>query len=136
MVLSWEVNNNAAPPNNRCIFAGPFFLQGDPAGVPPFSLKLTKGSVIGANNLTVAMGVVRIDGTVDAQLQYSGSVNFYYNSTGPVTSGYELPPASNTSNFQNLTVVGSPLTLNGSKTMNGVLTTGVVLNLGGNTLTI
>ncbi|MFA7421801.1 MAG: dockerin type I domain-containing protein, partial [Melioribacteraceae bacterium] len=102
------------------------------------NLTLTAGAVTGASNLTFRGNVTRTAGTVDSQIKFTaGAHNFVYNGIAPITSGFELPAASNTTNFGNLnTAATAPLTLNESKTMNGVLTTGSTLALGGNTLTI
>ena len=100
-------------------------------------LTLTLGKITGANNLTVeGLTVTRTLGSVDGDLNFTaGAHDFIYNGGAAVTSGGELP--SNATNIGNLTTVGATLlTLSGNKTMNGVLTTAAVLDLGGNTLAI
>ena len=131
-VVSLTVNNTAAGSGNNIVtFTGPFqFSTG---------LTLTAGKIIGATNLTVGTAVTRTAGSVDGQLNYTGVVNFTYNGGAAITSGGELPDASNTTNFGNLTTTGAAtaLTLGSSKTMNGVLNTAGTLATGtGNTLTI
>lgn len=130
-VVSFTVNNALGAPNNITTFTGPFTFT---AG-----LTLQAGNVIGATNLTVGGQVTRTAGAVDGQLNFTGVVNFTYNGGAAVTSGGELPAAGNTANFGNLTTTGggTALTLNESKTMNGLLTVSAGgMNLGGNTLTI
>jgi hypothetical protein len=103
------------------------------------NLTLTLGQLTGATNLTVSGNVTRTAGSVDGQINYTaGAHNFTYDGGAAITSGGELPAAGNTANFGNLTTVGgaTALTLNESKTMNGILTTAGTLNLGGGTLTI
>jgi hypothetical protein len=111
-------------------FSGPYQFK---------DLTLTAGAVTGASNLTFSGNVTRTAGTVDSQINFTaGAKNFTYNGGAAITSGFELPAAANTTNFGNLTTVGAtPLTLNESKTMNGVLTTANTLAIGAaNTLTI
>jgi hypothetical protein len=129
-VVSFVVNNTLAAPNNTTTFGGPFKFNN--------GLGLTAGKVVGANNLTVGATVVRTAGEVDAQLNYSGVVNFTYNGGAAVTSGFELPAAGNTTNFGNLTTTGAGtvLKLNESKQMNGILSTSDGLNLNTFTLTV
>ncbi len=135
VVVSLTINNTVASPNDITTFTGPFEIT--------TALTLTDGRVIGASNLTVGGTVTRnvvnatAFGSVDSQLKYTGVVDFSYIGGAAVTAGYELPPASNTTNFGNLTTAaGSVLTLNESKTMNGIITTAAELKLGGNTLTV
>lgn len=100
-------------------------------------LVLTLGKITGANNLTVEGNVTRTAGSVDGDLSFTaGAHNFLYNGAAAVTSGGELP--SNATNIGNLTTAGAgtKLTLSGSKTVNGVLTTSDVLDLGANTLAV
>lgn len=129
-VVSFVVNNTLAAPNNTTTFGGPFKFNN--------GLGLTAGKVVGANNLTVGATVVRTAGEVDAQLNYSGVVNFTYNGGAAVTSGFELPAAGNATNFGNLTTTGAGtvLKLNESKQMNGILSTSDGLNLNTFTLTV
>jgi hypothetical protein len=142
-VVAWVINNATASPNNVTRFIGPFQFN--------TGLTLAIGNVVGGANLTVGGTLVRTwqaggaTPTVDAQLNFTGTVNFVYSGAaagGTITSGFELPPAANTTNFGNLTTDASAgfivnLVLNESKTMNGVLTTGAgTLNLSGGTLTI
>jgi hypothetical protein len=129
-VKSWTLNNTLTSPGNRVTFLGPFQFNN--------GLTLTAGNVIGAGNLTVGGAVTRTAGTVDAQLLYTGTVNFVYNNTAAMTTGLELPPSSDQSTLGSLTMGGGgfALTLNESKTMKGVLTTSALLTLGSNTLTI
>jgi len=128
--VSLVVNNNLASPNNTTTFGGPFKFNS--------GLVLTAGKVVGGNNLTVGATVVRTAGEVDAQLNYSGVVNFEYNGGVAITSGFELPAAGNTTNFGNLktNVVNTPLKLNESKIVNGNLNTGAGLDLNTFTLTL
>lgn len=130
MVVSLTLNNTVASPNNTLTFTGPFKFSG--------GLTLTAGKIVGATNLTVGTPVTRTAGSVDSQLNFTGTVNFTYNGGAAITSGGELPDAANTTNFGSLTTVGAtPLTLNTSKTMSGVLTTASTLAIGSaNTLTI
>lgn len=103
------------------------------------NLTLTAGPLTGATNLTVSGNVTRTAGTVDGQINYTAGLhNFLYDGAAAITSGGELPPAANTTNFGNLTTAnaGTNLTLNESKTMNGIINTVGTLNLGGGTLTI
>ncbi|MDP2035775.1 MAG: T9SS type A sorting domain-containing protein [Ignavibacteria bacterium] len=104
-------------------------------------LTLTAGAVTGASNLTFSgANITRTAGTVDSQINFTaGAHNFFYNGGAAITSGFELPAAANTTNFGNLTTVGAAtaLTLNESKTMNGILTTAGTLAVGAaNTLSI
>lgn len=112
-------------------FTGPFQFK---------DLTLTTGVVTGASNLTFSGNVTRTAGSVDSQINFTaGAHNFTYNGGAAITSGFELPASSNTTNFGNLTTVvaGTALTLNESKTMNGILTTVGTLAIGAsNTLTI
>jgi len=113
-------------------FTGPFQFK---------DLTLTAGAVTGASNLTFSGATItRTAGTVDSQINFTaGAHNFVYNGGAAITSGFELPAAANTTNFGNLTTVGAAtaLTLNESKTMNGILTTAGTLAVGAaNTLTI
>lgn len=105
------------------------------------NLTLTAGAVTGASNLTFSGATItRTAGTVDSQINFTaGTHNFVYDGGAAITSGFELPAASNTTNFGNLTTTGAAtaLTLNESKTMNGILNTAGTLAVGGaNTLTI
>jgi len=112
-------------------FTGPFQFV---------NLTLTSGAVTGASNLTFSGTVTRTAGTVDSQINYTaGAHNFTYNlnTATTVTTGYELPAGSDLTHLGNLTTTGTtPLKLNESKTMNGVLTTSDALNLNTFTLTI
>ncbi|RJQ64787.1 MAG: T9SS C-terminal target domain-containing protein [Stygiobacter sp.] len=113
-------------------FTGPFQFV---------NLTLTAGAVTGASNLTFSGATItRTAGTVDTQINFTaGAHNFVYNGAAAITSGFELPAAANTTNFGNLTTVGAAtaLTLNESKTMNGILTTAGTLAVGAaNTLSI
>jgi hypothetical protein len=135
-VVSFTANNGLVSPYNTIVFTGPFkFTTG---------LTLQAGAVIGAGNITVGGTVTRYalsnitSSTVDAQLQYSGTVNFVYQTAGfTITTALEMPPASNTTTIGSLTTAGAgTVTLSESKTMSGVLTTAAALNLGGGTLTI
>src|SRR3989339_349496 len=113
-------------------FTGPFQFV---------NLTLTAGAVTGASNLTFSGATItRTAGTVDTQINFTaGANNFVYNGAAAITSGFELPAAANTTNFGNLTTVGAAtaLTLNESKTMNGILTTAGTLAVGAaNTLSI
>ena len=135
-VLSFTLNNGLASPNNTVTFTSGFkFTSG---------LTLQAGALIGAQYVTVGGSVTRyaisatVSSTVDAQLLYTGTVNFTYQTGGFVmTTALEMPPAANTSTIGSLTTVGAGVvTLNESKTMSGALTTAAGLNLGGGTLTI
>ncbi len=101
-------------------------------------LTLTAGTVTGASNLTFSGNITRTAGTVDTQINYTaGAHNFLYDGGAAITSGFELPAEANTTNFGNLTTTaGTNLTLNSGKTINGIITTGGTLNLGGNTVTV
>lgn len=135
-VVSWTINNANASPDNTVTFTGAIKIN---AG-----LTLTQGSVIGAGNLTVGGFVSRAaqsnsaSATVDAQLNYTGDVNFFYVTGGfNMTTGLELVPGTNTTNFNNLTTTGAGIvTLNEAKTMKGVLATAGPLALGGFTFSI
>jgi hypothetical protein len=135
-VLSFTANNGLTAPDNTITFTGPFkFTTG---------LTLQAGAVIGAGNITVGGTVTRYalsnitSSTVDAQLLYTGTVNFIYQTGGfTITTALELPPAATTNVIGSLTTAGAgTVTLSESKTMSGVLTTAAALNLGGGTLTI
>ncbi len=136
-VLSFTLNNGlVASGQNIVKFTSPFNITS--------GLTLQAGALIGAQNVTVGGSVTRyaisatVSSTVDAQLLYTGTVNFTYQTGGFVmTTGLEMPPAANTSTIGSLTTVGAGVvTLNESKTMSGTLTTAAGLNLGGGTLTI
>lgn len=134
-VVSFTLNsNNAWSPNNFVTFTGPFTIT--------TGLTLTDGQIKGASNLTVGTFVSRnsatpLFGSVDSQLNFTGTVAFFYTGGSAVTTGGEIVPAANTTNMGNLTTAAGAVTLNSSKTMSGVLTTGGVLAIGSaNTLTI
>lgn len=135
-IVSLTINNANAAPNNTVTFVGPFKINN--------GLTLTQGATLGAGNLTVLASVSRTaqsntaSATVDAQLNYSGVVNFTYVTAGfTMTTGFELPAAANTTNFGNLTTTGAGvLTLNEGKTMSGIITNAGGINLGGTTLNI
>ncbi|MBN1398516.1 MAG: T9SS type A sorting domain-containing protein [Bacteroidetes bacterium] len=135
-VVSFQANNGLAAPNNTITFTGPFKFN--------TGLTLSAGAVIGAGNITVGGTVTRTalsasnSGTVDAQLLYTGTVNFVYNGGFAITTGLEIPPAANTSTIGAITTAGAGtvVTLSESKTMNGVLTTADELKLNGGILTI
>lgn len=133
-VTSWTVNITGT--NNTCTFTGAFnFTTG---------ITLQSGSVVGAGNLTVGGTVTRYaisatsSSTVDAQLNYTGTVNFVYLGGFAITTGLEIAPSSNSTTIGSITTTGAGtnLTLSESKTMNGTLTTSGTLALGGGTLTI
>lgn len=133
-VTSWTVNITGV--SNTCTFTGPFRFN--------TGLTLSSGAVIGAGNLTVGGTITRTalsattSSTVDAQLFYTGTVNFVYTGGFAITTGLEMPPSLNTTTMGAITTAtaGTNLTLSESKTMNGALTTVGTLNLGGGTLTL
>jgi hypothetical protein len=132
-VVSWTINNGLASPNDFTTFGGPFQIN--------TNFTMTKGRVVGGSNLTVGTSgntgvVTRTDGSVDSQLNFTGKVDFVYSNSAAVTAGFELPPAANTTNFNKLTTGLQDVTLNESKTMNGVLANSGKLKLGGGMLTI
>ncbi|MBI3787223.1 MAG: hypothetical protein HY276_03110, partial [Ignavibacteriales bacterium] len=135
-VLSAVINNATASPNNTVTFTGPFQLTN--------GITLQAGAVIGAGNLTVGGTVTRYaisataSSTVDAQLLYTGTVNFVYQGGFAITTGLEMAPSTDLTTVGAITTSGAStdLTLNESKTMKGVLTTSGLLKLGGFTLTI
>lgn len=134
-VVSFTLNsNNAWSPNNFVTFTGPFTIT--------TGLTLTDGQIKGASNLTVGTFVSRnsatpLFGSVDSQLNFTGTVAFFYTGGSAVTTGGEIVPAANTTNMGNLTTATGAVTLNSSKTMSGILATGGVLAIGSaNTLTI
>jgi len=98
----------------------------------------TATTVTGASNLTIDGDVTRTIGTLDSQLAYTtGTHDFTYNGAVAITSGYELPASTDTEHFGNLTTGASAvLTLNSAKTINGVITTGTTLKLGGYTVSV
>ena len=118
---------------NQVTFTGPFVVNN--------GLTLTAGDVLGAGNLTVKIAVIVTEGTVDANLVYSGAVDVTYNSTLVTsrTTGGELGGASTIP--QNITLaftVAKTLTLNASKTFSGTFTSNAnsTLALGSNVLTL
>lgn len=136
-VTALTLNNAAAAPADVVTFTGPYSFTG--------GVTLTDGKIAGGNNVTVGTALVfTIDNgvSVDAQLNFSGSVAFTYADNvaadgGNVTSGFELPAAGNTTNFGSLTTAALVnLTLNESKVVRGNVVTGGTLKLGGGTLTL
>jgi hypothetical protein len=130
VVYGFNINNAVASPGNIVKFINPFAVT--------TSFTLTIGIVNGANNLTVTGLVDRViaASTVDAQMNYAGTVNFQYDAT--MTTGFEMVPASNTTNGGALsTTAGATLTLGHNVTINGILTTTGPLDLvAGQTLAI
>jgi len=135
LINTLAINNAAVAPGNTVTFGSPIWITS--------SFSLQQGAVIGAGNLRVSGTVTRtstaagVSGTVDAQLTYDGTVNFVYVTGGfNMTTGLELVPAANTTNFGSFTTTGAGIvTLNESKRMSGVITTAGALNLGTGTLT-
>ena len=121
-IVSWNVSANIS-------VNGPFKLN--------TGLTLANGAVTGASNLTVGGQITRTTGTVDSQLNYTGVVNFTYNSGAAVDAGFELPPSTDVTHFGNLTTTaGTILKLYENKTMNGIMNLAGSLNLNTYTLTI
>jgi len=126
VIFSLNINTGAAA--NNATLTGPWLVQS--------GLTLTTGTVINAGNLTVGTSVTRVVGTatVDAQINFTGNVDFTYNAT--MTTGGEMVAAGNTTNCRNITTTAGTLTLGHNVTMNGVLTTAGPMNLGANTLAV
>jgi len=120
-VSSFTMNNGLASTDGQMVFAGPFKFTG--------GLTLQKGALIGAGNVTVGGTITRyavsatVSATVDAQLLYTGTINYSYQTAGfAITTGLELAPTANTSTIGNITTVGAGIvTLSESKTMNAFL---------------
>ncbi|MBI3578419.1 MAG: hypothetical protein HY089_03290, partial [Ignavibacteriales bacterium] len=142
----FQVNNTLASPNNVTIFDnGTFNFSG--------GFTMTQGNVTGGGNLTLggtitmmAYAAASSNPTFDAApAGYASSVNFVYDwaagAPAVFTTGVELAgPGINTSlNNVNVGTSGAvALTLGGSYTMKGILTTASAstIDLGTNTLTI
>jgi len=116
---------------NQVTFTGPFVVNN--------GLTLTAGAVLGAGNLTVKVAIIVTEGTVDANVVYSGTVDVTYNGANNRTTGGELGSATTVP--QNITLaltVVKTLTLNANKTFSGTLTSNAnsTLALGSNVLTL
>lgn len=126
------LNNTDVSPNDLVTFSGSYkFGNG---------VQLIDGRIAGGNNLTVGTSLQFTVGngvSVDAQINFIGTVNFTYLGSGNHTTGYELPAAANTTNFNTLTTaLGVNLTLNEGKNILSTLSTGGTLDLGGYTLNL
>jgi fibronectin-binding autotransporter adhesin len=129
-LLTIDIDVAVITTNDNVTFGGPFKFSG--------GITLVDGSIVGGGNVTVAGTFTRTLGTsVDAQLLYSGVVNFVYTGAGEMTTGPELPASSNTTALGNLTTAaGATLKLNESKTVNGDITLVGAVNLNGFTLNL
>ena len=117
---------------NKAIFnSGAFSLKN--------GLTLTSGTLENPNGLvtvsggTITVGAAATTTKVVGQLAFSGTVNWTYNAA--YTTGDEFPNAGGTIN--NFTTTAAVTIKSGaSVTVNGVISTGAALNLGGNTWTV
>lgn len=127
-----QINTSALA--KKAIFnSGQFTLKG--------GLTLTQGTLDNPNGLvtvsggTITVGAIATTTKVTGQLAFSGSVNWQYNAN--YTTGDEFPNTGGSIN--NLTTgAGVALTVKSGAniTVNGTITTGGALNLGGNTWTV
>lgn len=117
-------------------FTGPFQFTG---------LTLTRGTLAGANNITIAGGgaVYRSDlaSITSGQLAFAGTATFNYENTATavnynMTIGLEFPTAINVANTLTTTATFANITLvlDQNRQINGLLTTGAGANSGGITL--
>ncbi|MCX7797094.1 MAG: T9SS type A sorting domain-containing protein [Melioribacter sp.] len=125
-----EINTGALA-NNATFNSGQFILKG--------GLKLTSGTLQNPNNLvTVSGGTVTVAAVVTTtkvtgQLAFSNNPNFTYNAA--YTTGDEFPNTGGSIN--NFTTTAAVTIKSGASiTVNGVITTGAALNLGGNNWTV